>query len=302
MASAPWAVALVCLLSSSTVAQESAQADGQCGQPEGVQLVPFNQVPETRVWDVNCSHELDELLARIPGEYLQLQDPVEEMPLIVKDARRKQGCFRERCFRSVHDAFATEEECAELLELITPEYGYTEESPPGQKYVTIARLHKRDSLLHNITHRMADMLSSQFGAQNPYPLHLNSRGEWTWDVAAADAPAQAAQIRDEILDGSYNGRQGHIDAARATGWHWTCLLYIGDHNVDHMSGGQTLLIDQVDHGSGAAKSGLLVEPQRGRLLSFTSGPENVHHAMPVVRGLRSLVQIWFGCRSHPGDW
>lgn len=45
---------------------------------------------------------------------------------------------------------------------------------------------------------------------------------------------------------SCDARQGgHIDAARPTEWHYTCLLYVGQHEPDRFAGGETLLIDRV---------------------------------------------------------
>ena len=123
--------------------------------------------------------------------------------------------------------------------------------------------------------------------------HTNSRGEWAFlkNHTAGVADAQARQ--DELLRGEFTRRYGHIDAARPVLWHYTCLLYVGEHHPSQFAGGETLLIDSVDHRTGRVRRGLLVEPRRGRLLAFSSGAENVHSALEATFGYRSLIQMVF---------
>lgn len=37
----------------------------------------------------------------------------------------------------------------------------------------------------------------------------------------------------------------------------------------------------------------MVKPQCGRVVGFTSGPENPHGVLPVLQGTRCAVGLWF---------
>ena len=51
------------------------------------------------------------------------------------------------------------------------------------------------------------------------------------------------------------------------------------------------------NGSAVLSRGLVVAPRIGRLLLFSGGAENYHAPLPVGRGRRQSLQIFFGCRS-----
>ena len=50
------------------------------------------------------------------------------------------------------------------------------------------------------------------------------------------------------------------------------------------------------NGSAVLSRGLVVAPRIGRLLLFSGGAENYHAPLPVGRGRRQSLQIFFGCR------
>lgn len=277
--------------------------------PTPVLLVPAARAANSSVWNVDCTHTPEALHSRIRLEWIHGADDAADIPLW-KTPRTRFGCFAPRCFRAVHDDFASPQESRDLWRGLEPRYGRTNRR--GEQFTSIREQHFDDGLLARITSRMAALLVEQYGAVRPKISHLNTIGHWALDEdvaagagadysAAAPAFEQAAERRARVLAGRFAGARGHIDAARPTQWLWTCLLYVGPH--DELAGGETLLIDEaVDLVSStgrvpqvAASKGLLVEPRRGRLLVFTSGAENVHSALPIFGGHRALIQVWWTC-------
>ena len=116
----------------------------------------------------------------------------------------------------------------------------------------------------------------------------------------------------------------HADYFESKLYVYTAILY--DEQPEDLIGGETALVDfvpvQTDHGSTAfglqsdtgvkkntAKqtlenaatqplkltSGMVVEPKPGRLVLFSSGGENFHAPLEVVRGKRPTFHFWFKC-------
>ena len=71
----------------------------------------------------------------------------------------------------------------------------------------------------------------------------------------------------------------------------SALLYLSSlHN--HFEGGRFFFADR-HPGGRAFTPTTFVEPRCGRLLAFTSGPENLHGVMPVAAGTRFVVVLKF---------
>ena len=266
-----------------------------------VEIVPANQTTY-RDWDTNCEHGVDALTQRIPlKSVFALDYPAPEQTAVFqpKNYRTTRACFEgTRCFRAVRDDFATEYETSALFRGLEPHYERGN-GTNGERFISINKGYFAAGLLQNITDRMAHFLEAEMGARGVHVSHTNSRGEWRLKGSLSAGRASALRRQQELQQGKFNGRHGHIDAARPTNWHYTCLLYVGDHGADRFAGGETLLIDEVEHGmSSRVRAGLLVEPRRGRLLAFSSGSENVHTALEATHGYRSLIQVWFGCSPY----
>ena len=71
----------------------------------------------------------------------------------------------------------------------------------------------------------------------------------------------------------------------------SALLYLSSlHN--HFEGGRFFFADR-HPGGRAFTPTTFVEPRCGRLLAFTSGPENLHGVMPVAAGTRFVAVLKF---------
>lgn len=76
----------------------------------------------------------------------------------------------------------------------------------------------------------------------------------------------------------------HVDKANIGSYDYSALLYLSEYGVDFQGGKFAFCHDDVVK---------LVEPRMGRLVAFTSGPENLHQVRPVTRGARYVLAMWF---------
>lgn len=265
--------------------------------PTNITIVPAASTTNT-TWDMQCQHYVEQLAARIPLSHMQaMNSPPEATPLFEpKNLRTTRECFRGTpCFRAVRDNFVSHDEAAAIWTGIEPHYERGMDRN-GEKFISIRPEYVQPAgLLGRVTARMAKFLEDEMGARNVRVAHTNSRGEWRLTSNLTAGRAAAARRQQRLLAGTYSERKGHIDSARPTNWHYTCLLYVGEHGDDEFAGGETLLVDEVYPSDGAIRRALLVEPRRRRLLAFTSGIENVHTALTATHGYRSLIQVWFKC-------
>lgn len=80
--------------------------------------------------------------------------------------------------------------------------------------------------------------------------------------------------------------QPHVDRDNTAHYEYSGLLYLSDYGVD-FAGGLFSFDD-----------GLEIEPKRGRVSMFGSGPENEHAVAPVVGGARFTLSFWFTCDEN----
>ena len=85
---------------------------------------------------------------------------------------------------------------------------------------------------------------------------------------------------------SYPRQNPHVDKANIASYDYSALLYLNSHGSD-FDGGEFAFIDASDD--------KLVHPIQGRLLTFTSGLENLHQVREVTRGTRYVLAMWFTC-------
>ena len=249
-------------------------------------------------WNITCTHTSSQLDARIPLRFIHALQTGEEVAPIFQphNFRTTRPCFQgTRCFRAVRDNFINQDEAEEMLRGLKSVYDRPKGQKVGEHFVSIHAKLFPAGFLDNITSRMKTFLEDEMGAVGVRVSHTNSRGEWAFQNNLTAGIAEAGERQEQLLSGAFSRRRGHIDAARPVYWHYTCLLYVGEHGASQFAGGETLLIDEVERRHGNVRSGLLVEPRRGRLLAFSSGAENVHTALEATYGFRSLIQVWFSC-------
>ena len=81
--------------------------------------------------------------------------------------------------------------------------------------------------------------------------------------------------------------EAHVDKDNQQAYDYSALVYFEDGGVD-FEGGSLIFED-----------GEAVLPRRGRLVAFSSGPENGHRVARVERGARTALALWFTC-AQPG--
>ena len=77
--------------------------------------------------------------------------------------------------------------------------------------------------------------------------------------------------------------EAHVDQDNKRAYDYSALVYFEDGGVDF--GGGALIFDD----------GETILPRRGRLVAFSSGPENGHRVARVERGARTALALWFTC-------
>ena len=77
--------------------------------------------------------------------------------------------------------------------------------------------------------------------------------------------------------------EAHVDQDNKRAYHYSALIYFEDGGVDF--GGGALIFDD----------GEAILPRRGRLVAFSSGPENGHRVARVEQGARTALALWFTC-------
>eukprot|EP00929_Paragymnodinium_shiwhaense_P100919 TRINITY_DN63618_c0_g1_i1.p1 TRINITY_DN63618_c0_g1~~TRINITY_DN63618_c0_g1_i1.p1 ORF type:complete len:463 (-),score=59.94 TRINITY_DN63618_c0_g1_i1:239-1627(-) len=84
----------------------------------------------------------------------------------------------------------------------------------------------------------------------------------------------------------------HVDKANVASYDYSALLYLNNKG-EHFNGGDFAFLD--------AREDLIVEPRRGRLLTFTSGLENLHQVQRVTGGTRFVLAMWFTLSAKHAD-
>mmetsp|Transcript_14283 Transcript_14283/g.48846 ORF Transcript_14283/g.48846 Transcript_14283/m.48846 type:complete len:191 (+) Transcript_14283:430-1002(+) len=142
-------------------------------------------------------------------------------------------------------------------------------------------------LLKEVIHRIRQEISNHFGVSS-------IMGTTPRFVSRMDQkPAQ--NMHDEYW-------HEHVDANQYPGFEYTALIYLNDQGLDY-TGGLFSFIDE-DIAKGQAKVET-ISPKCGKLVYFTSGPENVHRVHKVESGLRYALTIAFTCdksKELSGEW
>ena len=110
----------------------------------------------------------------------------------------------------------------------------------------------------------------------------------------------------DISKNAANYGEMHVDYFESPQYVYTSILY--DEPSADLVGGETMLANvesgfryvESEGDSGNMQkmelvSGVIVEPKKGRLVLFTSGGENVHAPMEVLKGQRPTHHVWFTC-------
>jgi predicted 2-oxoglutarate/Fe(II)-dependent dioxygenase YbiX len=95
---------------------------------------------------------------------------------------------------------------------------------------------------------------------------------------------------DSIYNTIFRYWNAHVDKANIASYDYSALLYLTTGGGVDFLGGDFAFIDPgVDR---------IVEPVAGRLLTFTSGLENLHQVRRVTHGARFVLAMWFTCSAE----
>ena len=86
----------------------------------------------------------------------------------------------------------------------------------------------------------------------------------------------------------------HVDKENTPHYDLSTLVYLSTYGEDFEEGGEFEFIASTPK---ERPTTLRVLPRRGRLVSFTSGPENLHRVTQVRKGHRVTLSAWWTCDS-----
>ena len=157
-------------------------------------------------------------------------------------------------------------------------------------------------LYQRVVERIRATIAREFGLET---LHFTAPTFITRQVG--NASWRAAEIHDEYW-------HPHVDKENTAHYDYSALLYLADHG-DDFTGGEFRWIDDADpshdyrsaapppsDGSAEWEDGVApsaatttVLPQKGRLVFFSAGRENLHQVRRVNTGTRFALSLWFSC-------
>jgi|EP01046_Picozoa_sp_COSAG06_P002308 hypothetical protein len=222
------------------------------------------------------------------------------------------GCYPTTCGRAVIDGFFSEAEVKGLLEIVehgmaragspTSEVGgptimdlntgmlrdaggvkllYPEPGQPGYDPDAPPPFDKGQlDLYRDAMARIRKRVAEEFGLSRLYftaptfVTRLVGNPEW-----------KPAEIHDQYW-------HPHVDKQNTAHYDYSGLVYLSEYGED-FTGGELAFLD-TDEATGSVVANV-VHPRAGRLATFTSGDENLHHARKVETGVRFVMSMWFTC-------
>eukprot|EP01104_Vermistella_antarctica_P001234 TRINITY_DN11297_c0_g1_i1.p1 TRINITY_DN11297_c0_g1~~TRINITY_DN11297_c0_g1_i1.p1 ORF type:complete len:313 (-),score=70.33 TRINITY_DN11297_c0_g1_i1:52-990(-) len=139
-------------------------------------------------------------------------------------------------------------------------------------------------LIKRILVRLKGVVLEQFPALADSAIHVSSPVFF----AQLDSSKEAKTMNDEYW-------HYHLDIAQYGHFHFTTLVYLSDYGVDFDGGLFEFGVAGTESSEGDYEHREYVEPQKGRVLMFTSGPEHPHRVQPVTRGKRWTLTLAFTC-------
>lgn len=106
----------------------------------------------------------------------------------------------------------------------------------------------------------------------------------------ADAPDDEWELsRDHVY---WNA---HADKANIPAYDFSALLYLSTWGND-FEGGELVFLGR--SGADGGEGHQVIQPRAGRLVTFSSGSENLHRVNKVTRGQRLVLAMWFTCSAE----
>ena len=291
---------------------EVVRARYTAGRPKTtVRASPPLGIGETRRWPVACDPRLYQLgLPPVAGCTPALGPALGRAMGSGSGATGAASSTTMPCGRAMRDHVITAVEARTMLAVVERtmrglfHQGASTSFAPASKGA--AKHLGRDgmALYGNISQRVQAAVEAEFGTTVYSAGSLFTR-LWADDAIPSDG-------MDVAPGHAYSNP--HVDKANRASYDYSALLYLNAHCEDAASpaggdsgdgGGGACTYDDgssPDFGGGRfawldEASDLVVEPRAGRLLVFTGGLENPHHAQKVSRGTRYVMGWWFTCHE-----
>ena len=262
-------------------------------------------------------------------------------------SQRSPMCFapsKARCFRASVDNFATLAETEAVADAFRCKCTVGEEKCSEDNCPTGRKKHAEHPVMRTWEQRIRSILASEFEIplqsvhlhnvrclrfaysstlvipHNVGCVHCHCACQQyngkLWNRTAERTREEAVELENRRLRAWQNaelpvstvdapGYTIHWDSARNPEWLWTGLVYISDNST---IGGDLMFLDQGTP-NGAITGGDLMQAANGRLVLFSSGPENVHGPTTLLHGFRGSFAFFFSCITdqsraswdHPQD-
>lgn len=146
----------------------------------------------------------------------------------------------------------------------------------GQTTVAASDLAHAGEFFGNLVEQMRTLISSTFALG--VCLHCSG--------------AVLSRILPTLVEAGEGPYSPHVDRVRVPSDDFAAILYLGAQGKEFDGGGLVFVDQHVDR---------RVVPLRGRLVAFSTGPENLHRVERVTRGARFALAVWF-MLSEPAHW
>lgn len=199
--------------------------------------------------------------------------------------------------RVLRDGFATDTECSELVGLaIVSMVGChhrgghcsigcsTSELDLALDGLRVSdQLCPQRALLNTVKERAIRTMEIDHGlAENSL---VDSGGAMLVRIQGPDCAAQSGPLE---LDTTRQYWDVHCDKAEISSWDYSGVLYLSTAE-EHFHGGKFVFVD--------SDANRVISPVVGRLVTFASGFENIHHMQPVSGGVRFALVLFFSLNT-----
>ncbi len=221
----------------------------------------------------------------------------------------KHKCLPQTCARHVIDGLFTEGDVNKLMKIVQKGMG-TRESRGGPTILDINTGFIRDSaglanlfsssasegifdegdfahygkIILKLKSTVMEKMNAQdlFFTAPTFITRLDGREDWEPD-----------QIHDEYW-------HVHADRNNTAHYHYSGLLYLSEYGKD-FTGGEIKFYDPSTFNEDTHTASTVeqtIQPRPGRVLIFSSGPENPHRVERVESGQRFVLAFWFTCMKE----
>ena len=210
------------------------------------------------------------------------------------------GCWPQSCSRQVIDGYFSDEDIASLKVIVNKGLSQSALEPGGgpsifdlntgfvrtPKGVENIFSAKHDNVFtaqdfavyRDIITRLKELVKSRMGIATLY----FTAPTFVTRLDATDPTWEPAGMHDEYW-------HLHVDGNSTSHYTYSGLLYLSTYERD-FDGGRLLFYNKDEE-----TVEQILEPRSGRVVMFTSGPENPHHVERLLGGQRFTLSFWFTC-------